>query len=530
MKKLIVSTTLLTLGYFAAAPAVIAEEDEPRWFEIEVIVFKSTSQNGMFTESWDNDHQVEFSDNLVDFLQPYADLNDEQDLMTIIGEFLVNEDPDAKLVDNKQLANENSSPQTSTNDNKSALAQTDPLAQIDSLQSNPLTDPLTNSNTNQLTSDSNAVGALDEKPFELLDESLLQLTNEVKTLNRHPEYRVVVHYAWRQPVLGNRDAQHIRIAGGEDFSEDYEFNGSKKLLAEQSFDEIPELIYDEDGNIIGSQQAGYDNQDLSDSDLDNPNFNNSQLNANNENSEFQSNSQTIQTNSLGEESDSQNTRNEKSASEQLLALEDTKVALPWVPEIDGDIKVYLSRYLHIKTNLYLRKPDKEEVDLVELQIANSQQSTDDNALNPTSQENLNLFNPTSEDNQSGILGLQSTAQETQASDASGLNSSFEIPQISGVTTQDNNFILANNQLVSASGEDITESQFSWELDDNFLEAETEKMYIERLFNYPLKQSRRVKSGELHFFDHPLMGVIIMIRPYELNQEMTEQEGLLPPSM
>ena len=127
---------------------------------------------------------------------------------------------------------------------------------------------------------------------------------------------------------------------------------------------------------------------------------------------------------------------------------------------------------------------------------------------------------------SNLEGVSATDSQT----ATGIEPGLEIPQISSVSSPDNNFLLANNQLVSASGEDLSQSQFSWEIDDNFLESESEKMYIERLFNYPLKQSRRVKSGDLHFFDHPMMGVIIMIRPYELNEELTEQEGLLPPSM
>ena len=76
----------------------------------------------------------------------------------------------------------------------------------------------------------------------------------------------------------------------------------------------------------------------------------------------------------------------------------------------------------------------------------------------------------------------------------------------------------------------SQSGFSWEIDDNFLDKESEKMYIERLFNYPLQQSRRMKSGELHFFDHPLIGVLIVIRPYELESTTPELVETMPSSM
>ncbi|TQV77165.1 hypothetical protein FLL45_04245 [Aliikangiella marina] len=566
MKKLILGTSLCVLGALCPEATVFAEEDEPRWFEIEVIVFKSTNQNGLFAESWDTDYQVEFPENLVDFLQPTAQLIDEHDLLTQIGEYLINEDPKAQLVNEPVASEDASALDHSSNDplaqlddaqlnNQPGLSQADTLAGTTSpgvfAQGRFAETPSAEITQNPGGSDSSQM--IEEKPFELLDKSLLQLTNEARTLNRHPEYRVVVHYAWRQPVLGNRDAPHIRIAGGKDFSEEYEFNGAKKLLAEQSYDDVPELIFDEDGNIIGAQQPGYDSSQsdtLGDAQFatNESTTEPAQANSSGAASSQQATQLDDPTNNSSTEAKNKDVFESGNLLMQAQALEGTPLALPWVPEVDGDIKVYLSRFLHIKTNLYLRMPDKEEVDMTEIQLA-SNPLTGGIISGETPQSGLSILGVS--DNNDLIPANQNSSVDNN--DVNPLMSGLEIPTISAADTNSpstmsaatsnvngsaitdsgssiNNFLLSNNQFVNASGQSLSQSQFSWEIDDNFLETETEKMYIERLFNYPLKQSRRVRSGELHFFDHPMMGVIIMIRPYEKDQELTEQEGLMPLSM
>nr|WP_224745911.1 CsiV family protein [Neiella litorisoli] len=39
-----------------------------------------------------------------------------------------------------------------------------------------------------------------------------------------------------------------------------------------------------------------------------------------------------------------------------------------------------------------------------------------------------------------------------------------------------------------------------------------------LFNYNMSQFRRVRSSEIHYFDHPMFGMILQIRPYEPRPE------------
>ncbi len=41
---------------------------------------------------------------------------------------------------------------------------------------------------------------------------------------------------------------------------------------------------------------------------------------------------------------------------------------------------------------------------------------------------------------------------------------------------------------------------------------------ERPFVYHLQDRRRMRSSELHYLDHPIIGVIVIIRPFEVPKE------------
>ena len=47
------------------------ESEKPRWFEIEVIVYKPTNENSFNDESWDKYLDFRPSEQQIDFLQPF---------------------------------------------------------------------------------------------------------------------------------------------------------------------------------------------------------------------------------------------------------------------------------------------------------------------------------------------------------------------------------------------------------------------------------------------------------------------------
>ena len=42
--------------------------------------------------------------------------------------------------------------------------------------------------------------------------------------------------------------------------------------------------------------------------------------------------------------------------------------------------------------------------------------------------------------------------------------------------------------------------------------------------FRLTQTRRMRSGELHYLDHPLFGLLVQVRPYELPVEPAQPQG------
>jgi hypothetical protein len=152
-----------------------------------------------------------------------------------------------------------------------------------------------------------------------------------------------------------------------------------------------------------------------------------------------------------------------------ITIENSPEKNQFVPELDGSIKVYLKRFLHIRTNLFLRKPGQAEVKTEELLLSNN------NDMITNTENGYGLNNP-------------------------------------AANSHTNNQNLAQGENLVQGGSAEQSNQFSWEIGDNFLESDSQKIYVERLFNYQLKQARRVKSKELHYFDHPLLGLLINIRP------------------
>jgi len=294
-----------------------------------------------------------------------------------------------------------------------------------------------------------------EVPFEKLDDSLLQLTKEAKSISVHPNYRLLTHFAWRQPVSDKNSAEPVRIAGGYDYQEMFEYNGERKLDALVESLEDKEIEHD---NLSEDSELFKNGEENTGSNFENTVQETSQLGNKIKNSA----SEAMVDQQLEGQTEGEHVKDEQ------------PILLPWVPEVDGSAKVYIYRnYLHVDTSLYFRKANQQEVDIYALP---SLPNFDTNEANPTlGTLDKVAIEPLFEKNERGK------------------------EQIGMVETNE-------------------DSDFAWHYDDNFLKQDTEKVYTERLFNYPLVQTRRMRSTELHYFDHPMIGMLVVIRPYELAEE------------
>ncbi len=196
-----------------------------------------------------------------------------------------------------------------------------------------------------------------------------------------------------------------------------------------------------------------------------------------------------QTISENADEQSENLLNDDPTTQESLILAKPK-PLDWVPEIDGEIKVYIHRnYLHVDTNLVYRKPQEITVDIFHLDeqpFAYTFSNKNPLATNLLEEQSIN--NPT--------IGNGSSSNSSSSNSTDNSNP-FSVPS----------------------------TNFNWEFDSDFLNQKAEKLFTQKLFNYPLIQERRVRSGELHYFDHPLIGMLIIIRPYET--EVFEDELIDP---
>lgn len=72
--------------------------------------------------------------------------------------------------------------------------------------------------------------AYKEPPFVLLDKKGYELGPENYTLGRAPGYRVLLHWAWRQPGLDIDNSPWVLLAGGEQYGEHHELEGSLRVV------------------------------------------------------------------------------------------------------------------------------------------------------------------------------------------------------------------------------------------------------------------------------------------------------------
>jgi hypothetical protein len=133
--------------------------------------------------------------------------------------------------------------------------------------------------------------------------------------------------------------------------------------------------------------------------------------------------------------------------------------LPHVWELDGLITIHLRRYLHIKLDLEIKQLKEKLI----------------------SSEQFNKFTDSQD-------FLNNTDQQT----------GFEINWQSANKTAPTTFV---------NPEDLS--------------ADTLK--VEYLQPYPLIQQRRVRSTEVHYFDNPILGVLVLITPYDNLPEPEKEE-------
>ena len=140
-------------------------------------------------------------------------------------------------------------------------------------------------------------------------------------------------------------------------------------------------------------------------------------------------------------------------------------------DISGSFNLYRSRYIHIRPDL--------EVDQLIFTIP---------ADAPLSGE-------TTENTEEGAITMAVTSDTI----SDNIGNSDALPGVEGQMT-----ILPSNQGIT--NEPVTEPEPEW--------IPLRAAKIER--------SRRMRSGEVHYLDHPLVGMVVKVTPYEVPEEASEE--------
>ena len=176
------------------------------------------------------------------------------------------------------------------------------------------------------------------------------------------------------------------------------------------------------------------------------------------------NAQILEAQPLDAENYFDNLTNEQGLVEEeippITEFQELNKALPHVWELDGFITVHLRRYLHIKLDLEIKQLQEKLISI----------------------EQFNKF------------------------------------------TDSQDFLQNNNEDTGfvINWESVNDPELNVFVNPE--DTNTNTLKVEYLQPYPLVQQRRVRSTEIHYFDNPILGVLILITPYDNHPEPEEEQS------
>ncbi|SQD77362.1 CsiV family protein [Moritella yayanosii] len=159
-------------------------------------------------------------------------------------------------------------------------------------------------------------------------------------------------------------------------------------------------------------------------------------------------------------------------------------------KIDGELTIYLEHYLYAKTNLFVRKEGTKTIIAKESIAAESPESNQ-----ATNVENIDLLE---------LLGIHLEPKAAVPSEVVLSNAEVNVDT---AKAQD------ENSLADGSALTVEETTI----------IEPQDKTVPFLNSYPMQQLRVIRSGEIHYLDHPMFGMLIQIRKYE--QPMKEDTAM-----
>ncbi|PKH06239.1 CsiV family protein [Moritella sp. Urea-trap-13] len=455
MKKSLIS---LLVGLSLGSSFAVNAADEERWFEVEVILFERNIDPAKVIEHWDQSSYPTYSKQNKD---PMALFINDDNLITSHGSNDNNE---------RGLANESN---VITGGQQPTLiddSQTLPVFGSDRDES-LVQDTNTNVDiikaTNVVIDGANLKEDAKDPTLQIVPASELQLTEQFNALNNHANYNVVLHSAWRMQPQDRNAAIPIRLFAGQNYQQQYKQNGDaivRTLTPAVSpiiaADTSPELAVSVSSTVGESNIIDLDNTTTIDD---------------------------------GVSVQKTNTQAGNTLAGSVAVTPPVPATPVW--KIDGELTIYLEHYLYAKTDLFVRKEGTRSITAEDIIASESQPS--DLAPNVENIDLLELLGIHLEPKATGHTELTLNNANVNVDPAS---EDFEIENIAAAKTE------GDNALTDENGNPLTVEE------TNIVEPQDKTIPV--LNSYPMQQLRVIRSGEIHYLDHPMFGMLIQIRKYE----------------
>ena len=392
------------------------------WYEIEILIFEQSNKPRLESENWQQPEQLTKTDKSHNFITP-------QPSSVVLKELCVNGQivPIIEQLTVTDVIDEM---------NNEAIKETLDSEHKSESVAGTSTAYSANAEVTDKTMGENLEPFVEEKAFVILDKSFNQLNEAMTNLKRRRGYHPLIHMTWRQPVSKKKNSNTIRLFAGINYSDTFNPKGDAKVNiasadpelygVEAQFENSPLHVYSD-------YSEDNDNHDYSDDSMSDNNF---------------SFHQQLELVSIDPRIE---IKKQLNACQQQYQIEkDNRVTDVW--QLDGNVRIYAERYLHIETDLFLSIPGKKEVQL------------------------------------------------------SALETSLAADRILNSLQLNNN---DNSMLDNGFGWQLGEDFLLEDQNDGIVMQDVLNRYV-------MQQSRRLRRNETHYIDHPLFGLLIQIRPYDGN--------------
>jgi len=452
LKKSLIS---LLVGLSVGSSFAVSAADQERWFEVEVILFERNINPAKVTEHWDQSLYPTYSKQNKN---PMALFINDDNLITPSNSHDINA---------LTLANETNVVAGGLQPTLIDDSQTLPIFGADrdeSLVQGVNTNADIIEATKVVIDGANLNDNAKDPALEIVPANELQLATQFTALNDHANYNVVLHSAWRMQPKDRNEAIPIRLFAGHNYQQQYQQNGAAITPKVQT---AVAPISALDGSAKFTDSTNNNIAQLSVIDLDNATTLNDGV--------------IVQTS------------NEADDVQTAPATPTEPITPVW--KIDGELTIYLEHYLYAKTNLFVRKEGTKTITAEEIIAAESQES--DQATNVENIDLLELLGihlePKSAEHNEVVINKAEVNIDSAGQD-------FIIEEIDAAKTQ------GDRALTDENGNLLT-------LDETKT-VEPQDKVVPFLNSYPMQQLRVIRSGEIHYLDHPMFGMLIQIRKYE----------------